>query len=244
MSSTIATDLLPLPQPQTDSIGRHIHYFEETDSTNTRALEARADGHVFVAERQTAGRGRHGKRWHSLPGLGLWFSVSLAGPLCGANFAAALAVRDAVSPVVPLTIRWPNDIYVNERKVGGILVEQRHDWFALGVGVNVNHDRADFPPTLRYRAGSLAMATGQRWERAQLLKTMLEHLDAMTMRLRRGECDSVRAEWVVACDIIGRHIRRGGVSGQVTAMDDDGALLVRTDTGVRRVACGDISIVR
>ncbi len=243
MSNTVATDLLPLPTPQTHHVGGHIQYLATTDSTNIRALEACADGHVFVAECQTAGRGRHGKQWHSIPHVGLWFSICLAAPLPGAGFAAALSVRDAVADTLPLSICWPNDLYAEQRKVCGILTEQRGNWLALGIGINVNHIREDFPTTLRHRAGSLAMATGHQWDRGRLLKTVLECLDPLVDRLRRGEHDTVRDEWVAACDIIGKHIRRGGISGQVAAVDDDGALLVSTRMGMQRVTSGDIVVL-
>lgn len=243
MCDVINTDLLPLPQLHTHFVGRKIHYYDEINSTSTQALSACVDGDVFVAERQTAGRGRHGRHWHSASGLGLWFSICLAGPLAGVNFAAALAVRDALADEITLTVKWPNDLYAGRRKVCGILLEQRHDWIALGIGLNVNHQLEDFPTTLRHRAGSLLLASGHHWKRQPLLTHLLNNLDQMAVRLRRGEIDAIRGDWINACDIIGRHIRRGAVSGQVTAVDDDGALLVQTLSGLRCITSSDISIV-
>ena len=243
MSDLTHTDLLPLPTLHTKIVGRNIHYFEETDSTSKQALAACVDGDVFIAECQTAGRGRHGRHWHSAPGLGLWFSICLAAPLPGASFAAALAVRDAVADTLPLTVKWPNDLYAGNRKVCGILLEQRRKWFALGIGLNVNHQSDDFPSVLRHRAGSLFLASNTPWDRQGLLKKLLENLDRMVLRLRQGESGRIREDWIHACDIIGRYIRRGPVAGQVTAVDDDGALVVQTRSGVQRVTSGDISIV-
>jgi BirA family transcriptional regulator, biotin operon repressor / biotin---[acetyl-CoA-carboxylase] ligase len=243
MSEIINTDLLPLPQLETRIVGGAIRYFVETESTNTCALEACEDGSVFIAESQTAGRGRHGTRWHSAPSLGLWFSVCLAAPLQGINFAAALAVRNAVADEVALTVKWPNDLYAGQRKVCGILIEQRKEWFALGIGLNVNHQIEDFPSALRHRAGSLLLASGHHWDRGMLLVRLLAHLDAMVVRLRKGECSRVREEWIDACAIIGRHIRRGAVSGRVTAVDDNGALLVQTESGVRCITSSDIAVL-
>lgn len=243
MSDVIHTDLLPLPELDTHVIGKKISCFIETDSTNALALEACMEGAVFVTEHQTAGRGRHGKRWHSASGLGLWFSVCLAGPLPGVNFAAALAVRDAVANALPLTVKWPNDLYAGSGKVCGILLEQRHEWIALGIGLNVNHKPDDFPPALRHRASSLALATGRYWDRRELLVRLLETLDRQVCQLRQGESNRIREEWIQACDIIGRHIRRGVVYGRVIAVEDDGALVVQTRTGLHRVTDGDIFIV-
>lgn len=235
MFSTIALN--------TRVVGAGITHFQTTPSTNTCALESHRDGAVFVADSQSAGRGRHGRRWHSAPGLGLYFSVALQGPLPGVGFAAALATRNALLAIAPLTIKWPNDLYWNARKIGGILVEQRDSRLALGIGINVNHTDADFPPSLRYRAGSLAQASGCTWDRKVLLQMLLEHLDVWILQLRQGEYENVRTEWIHACGIIGRTIRRGGIRGNVAAVDQDGALLVRTINGLQRITCGDVSVV-
>lgn len=233
----------PPTLPEARVVGKVIRWYSETGSTNTHALESRCDGEVFVAEHQTAGRGRHGRKWHSAPRLGLWFSVALSAPLPGLGFGGALAVRDALAAVVPVRLHWPNDVYCGYRKIGGILVEQREDRMALGVGINVNHQPGDFPPLLRHRAGSLAMGAGRILDRSEILVSLLMHLDAMIQRLISGENAAIRAEWVEACDILGRKVRRGNMEGVVTALDTDGALILATGAGVRRVACGDITVV-
>ncbi len=243
MSESINTDLLPLPPLHTSIVGRTIHYLPETKSTNTLALEACEDGSVFIAEQQTAGRGRHGRDWHSAPGLGLWFSVCLENPIDGINYAAALAVRDVLSDCAGISVRWPNDLYIGKKKVCGILVEQRSGWSALGIGINVNHQALDFPAMLRHRAGSLAMATGRHFNRGELFMRLLERLDMAVLRIRGGESSAFREEWICACDIIGKRIRRGAVSGRVAAVDEGGALLVQTASGMRRVTSSDISFV-
>ncbi len=157
--------------------------------------------------------------------------------------AAAVAVRDAVADQIPLDIKWPNDLYHGKRKLCGILVEQRGQRMALGIGLNVNHQLADFPPALRHRTGSLAIAANRHWDRMVLLERLLLCLDDAVTRLYRGEIDRIRAEWLDACDIIGREIRRGGVSGIVADLDNDGALLVRTKDGIKRITCGDVAVV-
>lgn len=243
MSDPPSRNPFPETLSETRSIGKSICWCPETGSTNSQALECRIDGVVFIAEHQTAGRGRHGRHWHSAPGLGLWFSVALPAPLPCLSFGAALAVRDALAETAPVLLRWPNDLYCGTRKIGGILVERREDRIALGVGINVNHQPADFPPLLRHRAGSLAMASKRALERPEILKRVLMHLDAMVQRLRQGENAVIRSDWEVACDLLGRKIRRGSMVGLVTAMDADGALVVSTPHGTRRIACGDVTVV-
>lgn len=230
----------PAPPPARRAVLTKFNLVESTPSTNLLALAGGGDGEVFAAETQTQGRGRHGNVWESAPGLGLWFSVRLRGALPGAGFGAALAVRDAVAPRAVLKVKWPNDLLCNGRKVCGILVEQRSGWTALGVGLNVSHRPGDFPAPLRGLAGSLESETGLSWDRADLLERILDRMDAMLLRLRAGAYESVLAEWAAACDVVGSRIRRGGLSGLVTAVDGDGALLVETGGGLVRVTDGEI----
>lgn len=242
MSETVLMN--PFPEALVDArvVGKKISWYPETASTNTLALESGVDGAVFVAEYQTAGRGRHGRRWHSAPGLGLYFSVALWGPLRGVTFGAALAARDALSSGCAVAIRWPNDLCCGQRKIGGILVEQREGLLALGIGINVNQHMDDFPSCLRHRAGSLLMATGVVWDRRETFCQLLMHLDAVVQRLRTGEFDVIHAEWTDACNMIGKRVRRGAITGKVTAVDMEGALLLQTATGMKRVGCGDVTI--
>jgi BirA family biotin operon repressor/biotin-[acetyl-CoA-carboxylase] ligase len=233
-----------LPPLHTHVVGSSLYFYDTVESTNALALRrgrrvVREDGAVFVAERQTAGRGRHGNAWHSAAGLGLWFSVSLKGPSQGLMFAAALAVRDAARPKARLSIKWPNDVLCAGRKLCGVLVEHRDGWSAVGIGINVKHRPEDFPEELRESAGSLESATDREWDRDWLLSAVLQSLDGMVLRLRRGEQEAIWREWVAACRIIGATVRRDDVVGRVTAIDERGALLVETDTGLRRITSGD-----
>ncbi|HEX71774.1 MAG TPA: biotin--[acetyl-CoA-carboxylase] ligase [Candidatus Hydrogenedentes bacterium] len=245
MSEVAAMPGLNMPPLNTAVVGASMFFFDETESTNNLALaqDTREDGAVFVAERQSAGRGRHGARWHSAPGLGLWFSVSLKGPSRGLMFAASLAVRDAARPRAELAIKWPNDLLCGGRKVCGILVEHREGWSAVGIGINVRHRPEDFPEELRATAGSLESATGLVWDRARLMHAVLLALDRNVRRLRRGGQEALRAEWVEACRIIGRIVRRDSVIGRVAEIDEQGALVVEMRAGKRRVITGDIEVV-
>jgi len=208
-----------------------VHHLDETDSTNRLALEARTDGAVFVAARQTAGRGRMGRSWDSAPGLGLWMSVCLEGAPEGLTFAAALAVRDACAPEAALEVKWPNDQMHGGRKVCGMLTEVRAGWCALGIGLNLNHLPSDFPPELRDSATSLRQISGTPCEREAVLARVLAELGRQLGRLRGGGADAVFREWQSACGMIGRRVARGGIAGVVTGYGPAGELLVRTDDG-------------
>lgn len=209
-----------------------VHWLIETPSTNILALDALEDGAVFVADTQTAGRGQHGRRWESAPGLGLWFSICLKGNPTGLNFAAPLAIRQALAPLVPVNIKWPNDVLLDGRKLCGILIEHRGGWNALGIGLNVNHIEEDFPPELRGQATSLRMATGTEQDRRQVLDAILASLDPMLESWRSGRLDAIHRAWSEACGIIGQPVHRAGIVGTAESIREDGALLVRTDTGL------------
>lgn len=227
----------------TEVVGRDILVFDEIDSTNTYALEKGEDGSVIVADRQTAGRGRKGRTWHSAPGVGLWFSVALLGEPRGLTFAAALAVRDALAPFCAPKVKWPNDILIDGRKVCGILTEHRAGRTAVGIGINIFHQEKDFPEELRETAGSLNMQAPRPWLRGEILRDVLTHFDGKVMLLRSGSYDSVREEWAQACGLVGRRIRCGGDEGIVRALDTEGGIVLETAHGSQRVLSGEITIV-
>jgi BirA family biotin operon repressor/biotin-[acetyl-CoA-carboxylase] ligase len=234
----------PLSNPLQDTqcVGRAITYLPTVGSTNAYALENLQDGAVYIADEQTQGRGRQGNAWNSQTGLGLWFSTALEGPPQGLTFAAALAVRDAIAPRATLKIKWPNDLLFNNKKIVGMLVEHRNGWSALGIGINVFHKISDFSKELQDTAGSLAQLTGEKWDRPTLFQAILRELDKRVLQLRQGNYETLRNEWAVGCDIIGRNIHRGDIEGTVEALDNEGALIVNTATGRHRIVTGEIQI--
>ena len=228
---------------ETRQIGREIIEFDVVDSTNSYALEHGGNGTVYVADRQTAGRGRQGRTWHSAPGLGLWFTVALEGPYDGLSFAAALAVRDAIAPRAALTIKWPNDLLWNRKKICGILVEHRAGRTALGIGINVHHQPDDFPDELRVKAGSLESEVGGQWDRAVVLRDVLTALDRTIMMLRDGRLAEVHRAWADACNLQGRRIRTGNIEGTVLRIDGRGALIVQAADAQHTVHTGEIEFL-
>lgn len=230
----IATPLI------THVVGSRVIVYETTASTNDCALRLGGDGTVIVAETQTAGRGRHGRPWHSVPGMGLYFSVAFERPVGGLAFAAPLAVRDAAAPFADASIKWPNDVLIGGRKFCGVLVETRQGRTAVGIGINVHHRTEDFPEDLRGRATSIDAATGGHCDRGELLRDVLTHLDAHVMVIRSGDGGRVFAEWAEACGAVGRRVRCARCEGVVEAIDRDGALIVGTVLGPQRVLLGEI----
>jgi len=173
-------------------IGREIIVLEQTGSTNDAVLEMARDsneGFVLFAEEQTAGRGQRGNRWESPARKGLWFSILLR-PRIDINQStqltawAAEAVSDSIQKefLLETSIKLPNDIQINGRKVAGVLVEMRAQekgphLAIAGIGINVNQSQQDFPEKLRHRAISLAVALGHQVDRQKFATILLRDLD-------------------------------------------------------------------
>jgi BirA family biotin operon repressor/biotin-[acetyl-CoA-carboxylase] ligase len=176
-----------------DVIGREIIVLEQTGSTNDAILQVAnvnsKEGLVVFAEYQTAGRGQRGNRWESLAGKGLWFSILLRPKIDLSSSPrltawAAEAVSGAIQDEFSLkpTIKLPNDVQIDGRKVAGVLVEMRAQEKAAhlaiaGIGVNVNQSREDFPGDLQSTAISLAMALGKQVDRPSFAIALLRNLD-------------------------------------------------------------------
>jgi BirA family biotin operon repressor/biotin-[acetyl-CoA-carboxylase] ligase len=174
-------------------IGRKIIVLEQTGSTNDAILRSAAptpkEGLVLFAEHQTAGRGQRGNRWESAAGKGLWLSILLRPKIDITNSPrltvwAAEAVSEAIRHEFSLetTIKLPNDIQIDGRKVAGVLVEMRAQEKAphlaiAGIGINVNQSLEDFPAALQGRAISLAMALGRQVDRQRFATILLRNLD-------------------------------------------------------------------
>jgi BirA family biotin operon repressor/biotin-[acetyl-CoA-carboxylase] ligase len=242
-------------------VGRDIQVFEQTASTNDVAEKLARDGVkegvVVFAESQTKGRGRLGRKWMSPTRKGLWFSVLLRPNLrpqetTQLTVISATALRRAIKTVTGLSaeIKWPNDILLHGNKVAGILTEMsaevdrvRH--VILGIGVDVNQGAAEFPPELRGLATSLKMAAGEEISRSELAVEILRELDIDYARVCGGKFSEVADEWEAACATIGKnvtvHVGDRKFAGRAESLDDDGALLIRTEHGhLERVIGGDV----
>jgi BirA family biotin operon repressor/biotin-[acetyl-CoA-carboxylase] ligase len=250
---------------RTRVVGRDIRVFQETTSTNDvvekLARDGVKEGAVVFAESQTKGRGRMGRKWLSPPGKGLWCSVLLRPELrpqetTQLTIAAATALRRAIQSETGLSpeIKWPNDILIRGRKVAGVLTElsaepDRVKHVILGIGVNVNLSPGEFPADLRRQATSLRAEAGRLVSRPELAMAVLRALDDDYARVRAGQFTAVADEWEEHCATLGQPvvIRIGGrcVRGQAEALDDDGALLLRSEHGhLERIIGGDVTVER
>ena len=163
-----------------------VSYFATLDSTMLEAARLAeagcAHGTVVIADEQTAGQGRHGRRWHSEPGAGLYASIVLRPDLCPDSLpvltlALGLAAADAIADTSGLKcdLRWPNDVMLEGRKVAGILVQLLDSVAIAGIGINVNH--VAFPTEIAGEATSLKIVSNRLYSREQLLVTLLEAVE-------------------------------------------------------------------
>jgi len=249
---------------RTQTVGSGIVCFRRATSTNDIGIylaeHGCPDGLVVTAEVQSGGRGRLGRTWHSPAGTGLLFSVVLRPglPLSGAQvltFLGAVSAAKAIRALfrVPVALKWPNDLVLEGKKMGGVLTELsaesdliRHA--VIGIGINVNLPGREFPGPIRGTAVSVMEAAGRPVARVPLLRRILEEMDRRYAELGAGSGRLVD-EWRALTPMIGRIVRVSHPSrvreGTVTGVDADGALLLRTPAGtVERLLAGDVTILR
>ena len=208
------------------------------------AADGAADGTAVVAETQTQGRGRRGRVWVDTPGESLLMSVVLRTslPLTRVptlSIAAGVGVAEALIEAagVDARLKWPNDVLVRGRKIAGVLLERHGDVLILGIGVNVGQTFVD--RELADRATSVKMEGG-RADRDAILGAVLAAIARWRSRLEQEGFDQVRSRWTALSSMLGRRVAADSVMGTALGLDDDGALIVDTGTGITRVLAGDV----
>lgn len=242
-------------------LGTRFHYFAELDSTNTRARElaesGAAEGEIVIAESQTQGRGRLGRRWESPPLSNLYLSIVLRPGLPPKHapqitLAAAVALVETVGSFLPRppVIKWPNDILIDGKKLAGILTEAACDtecvqYVILGIGLNLNYRAETMPETLRQRATSMADMAGENLSRETVLVRLIHDLDRCYGELEESGFAALRPRWETHFGLRGRRVRvelgDQTIIGRAQGIDHEGALIVETDDEQRRsIIAGDV----
>lgn len=256
----LPTEVLPLLR--TEKMGRNYFYLPIVGSTNDLAKQlARAgavDGSLITAETQTGGRGRLGRVWASPRATGIWMSLVLRPEIPPAELSkltltTAVGVARAIEAVTGLAtgIKWPNDILAGGKKICGILTEAavgaaKTDFVVVGIGVNVNTEREDFPAELREKAASLKGILCRPVSRPLLLAEITGELEGLYNQLYIGNFAAIRAEWCRRTVSLGQVVQvaapGGGFSGRAIAVTPDGALVVCKEDGSQvHVTAGEIS---
>jgi BirA family biotin operon repressor/biotin-[acetyl-CoA-carboxylase] ligase len=226
----------------------HVHH-RATDSTNERAKQLAVGGAphgtLVTADEQSAGRGRQGRVWTADPGHALLMSLLVGG--LGKEDAllplvAAVAVAEACERTAGVTcaIKWPNDVWIDRRKVCGILVEGRpqEGWAVLGIGLNVS--TPSFPGELADTATSLELAAPPAPPREEVLDALLESLE----RWLAAPADQVLAAWRKRDALRGAEVAWNGGRGTAAGITDGGALRVETDAGTVELDAGEVHLHR
>jgi BirA family biotin operon repressor/biotin-[acetyl-CoA-carboxylase] ligase len=253
-----------LPILKTKWMGRTIHYFDTIDSTNSRAyalaLQGAKEGEIVVAESQEKGKGRLGRDWFSPRFLNLYLSVILRPSIPPhqaslITLMAAVATADAIerfSGPKPF-IKWPNDILVKGRKMAGLLNEihsevDRIHFVILGIGINLNVHGEMFPKEIRSTATSLKIETGQIVSRKLFLQVLLEELERWYSLFLKEGGHAILKAWKDRAQIIGRRVKVTSfgeiLTGRAVDLDSNGALILKTDKGQRRIIAGDVEYRR
>ncbi|TBL79710.1 biotin--[acetyl-CoA-carboxylase] ligase [Paenibacillus thalictri] len=247
----------------TKTLGRTIHYVDEIDSTQTLAHQfaeqGAEEGHLVIAERQTAGRGRMGRRWHSPKGKGIWMSLLLR-PRVPLHFTpqltllAAVALCRAIRQTVKVEagIKWPNDLLIDGKKISGILLEtsaedERLRYIVAGIGITANLEPEHFPEELRDVATSLRIESGQPVDREVLISSFLQQFEELYELYHEQGFAPIRLLWEALSVSLHRRIRcqKGGeyVEGYAESIDDSGALSVVLHSGERiKVYSGEVEL--
>lgn len=247
----------------TDIIGGKLVYLREATSTQDMAeklaREGAIEGTTVIAEKQLAGRGRRGRNWISPSGGGIYISLVLRpdiNPLHVARMpmAAGVALIKTIEQVAGIQskIKWPNDIMIGTRKVAGILTEinceaDRVNYIILGIGINVNTSMQSLPESIRSTATSLREQSGGEISRVELIRCLLSRFEDIYKEFIVNGFSPILHQWKQLNNTIGSEVRvfddTWEISGTAVDIDEDGALLVETGSGViKKIISGDVSL--
>ena len=244
-------------------IGREILFFETVSSTNTVALELAekaTEGTVVLADSQDKGRGRLGRTWISPSGVNIYMSIILRPQIKAKDgslitIMSAVACAEAIKNVtgVKISTKWPNDLMINNKKVGGILTElktqqQKITSAIVGIGINVNTDVREFPVDMQQKATSLKNEAGVSYSREPIVAEILNEMDRWYKTLTTLEKEAILQAWKNLTSTLGREVMiitpHETLTGTAEAIDNEGMLIVRLPSGkTKRINSGDLKIL-
>lgn len=248
---------------KTEDFGRSIHYEEVVETTqkvaHRLANEGAKEGTIVVAEEQSNGRGRMDRKWVSPKYTGIWLSIILRPNLPPhkapqLTLIAAVSVVQAIEEVTGLSpeIKWPNDVLLNGKKITGILTEMQADAdriasIIMGIGINVNQSKEDYPPELQDKATSLAIEKGQKISRAELIQALLLKLETLYKIYIEKGFHPIKLLWESYAVSIGKYITArtltGTIAGKAIGITDEGVLLLEDGEGkLHHIYSADIEI--
>ena len=245
----------------TKTIGKNIYYFDSLDSTMDTAMQlgikSAAEGTIVLSEAQSKGRGRLGRDWASPKYKGIYLSLILRPqipptqlPVLTLLTAVSICEALELSCGLEVKIKWPNDIFINNKKLGGILTELNAEmdqvrFVVIGVGLNINNDKKSLLPA----ATSLAVEKGESFNRVRVLQQILKNIEDNYTQLKNNGPGFIIEQWRHSNITLGRRVKinfhKEHIEGEAVDIDSDGALLLRKDSGIiQRVTAGDVTHCR
>lgn len=251
--------------PSTLEIGKEIVVYDEVESTNSKANELLKQGYpsgtVVIADRQTKGKGRLGRTWISPSGKNLYMSIALK-PNIPPKYATMLTLTSVVACTtalrrytdIPVMIKWPNDMLVDDKKVGGILTEMKIEGekiksAVVGIGINVNMTEQDMPDEIKEIASSLKICKGEDFSRGLLAVEIIKEFDKWYQLLERRQRKTIIDRWMQLSGTIGRQVKivltDRELIATAEAIDEEGRLIVKLSDGTyEKICAGDVTLLR
>ena len=248
---------------ETEIIGKRVYYFKEIDSTQNFAqkiaFDKKENGTIIVAEKQTSGRGRLDRKWTSPKG-GVWFSLIIHPKFDVSNstlipIAGAVALAKSIKSILKIetSVKWPNDITLDGKKVAGMLVDASFqanniEYLILGVGINFDIDVKKLEKRLMKNSNFYGVSSLRKKNDTTppklLLNAFLLEFEKNLLQLNNGEKSKIVKEWMKRADSIGRKIvintSNGKISGISQGIDNDGALKIKTSKEIKKIFVGDV----
>ena len=245
--------------------GHKIHYYSETDSTNDKAfalgIAGAPEGTVVIADRQSSGKGRLQRSWHSPPGVNIYTSLILRPRIASSEAAripivAGIAVAEVLDKYSPsrIKLKWPNDVLLNNKKVCGILSQakiagKKIDFIVLGIGININIGQNELPLEICDSATSLIMETGREISRQELIISLYENLEKWYKQLLQKGFIRIKEKWLEMTPMIGQTVQvifqDEKIEGKATGIDDEGSLIILAERNKEiKVYAGDATILK
>jgi BirA family transcriptional regulator, biotin operon repressor / biotin---[acetyl-CoA-carboxylase] ligase len=247
MPNSSDIDLIALQKCLT-SEGREWRFLPETDSTNAEisrhlSVHPSEEELVVIADCQTGGKGRSGRAWHSAPGTGIYLSMSIQPnfspeQLPIVTLMAGLATAIAVNEFTPnpAKLKWPNDLFLNDKKIAGVLCKYHASKFPkviIGIGINVN--QTQFPADIKDIATSLKLETGLETNRTTLIRQLVTQLDFQYSELKNNKVQALIDNWALYSDLFGKsiNINKGNqcITGKALRLDPLGRLVILNESG-------------
>lgn len=260
-----AEEIKKLISSEVSEIGKEVLVFDEVESTNSIGYELlRQDypsGTVVIADKQTKGRGRLGRRWISPGGKNLYLSFAIK-PQIHPKYATLLTLTAGIACTtalrryteIPVIIKWPNDMLVGDKKVGGILTEMKIDGekikaAVIGIGININMTEEDIPEEIREIATSLRIFSNEEYSRTELAAEVIKELDKWYQLLSKKNSKAIIDRWIELNGTIGKQVRvvlsDREIIGLAEAIDEEGSLIVKLEDGTREKICaGEVALLR